>query len=78
MLGEDAARPIMDRLDDQAVINIAESLESINFLAREQLIEIVLDFLQHLRKHKGAMRGGIESTKEFMTNVLESLSFGNR
>lgn len=71
MLGEDAARPIMDRLDDQAVINIAESLESINFLAREQLIEIVLDFLQHLRKHKGAMRGGIESTKEFMTSVLD-------
>lgn len=71
MLGEEAARPIIERLDDQAVINIAESLESINFLAREQLIEIVLDFLQHLRKHKGAMRGGEESAKEFMTSVLD-------
>ena len=47
LLGEEAAKPIMERLDDAAIINIAESLESINFLEREQLIEIVIDFLQH-------------------------------
>lgn len=71
MLGETAAKPIMDLLDDHSVMNIAASLESINFLEREQLIEIVLDFLQHLRKFNGAMRGGPEQAKEFMENVLE-------
>lgn len=71
LLGEEAAKPIMERLDDAAIINIAESLESINFLAREQLIEIVIDFLQHLRKFNGAMRGSEETAKEFMTNVLD-------
>ena len=72
MLGEEAARPIMERLDDQSVINIASSLESINYLTREQLIEIVMDFLQHLRKTSGSMRNDPEATKEFLTNVLDA------
>ncbi|MEM7329964.1 MAG: FliG C-terminal domain-containing protein [Pseudomonadota bacterium] len=71
MLGEDAAKPIIDRLDDQAIVNIATSLESINYLAREQLIEIVIDFLQQLRQSSGSMRGSPESAKEFMTRVLD-------
>lgn len=72
MLGEAAAKPIMDRLDDQAVINIAASLESINYLPREQLVEIVIDFLQHLRQSSGSFRTDPESTKEFMSNVLDA------
>lgn len=71
MLGEEAAKPIMDMLDDHAVINIAASLESINYLAREQLIEIVIDFLQHLRKTSGSMRSNSETTKEFLSEVLD-------
>ncbi|MEO1188210.1 MAG: FliG C-terminal domain-containing protein [Pseudomonadota bacterium] len=71
MLGETAAKPIIDRLDDQAIINIASSLESINYLAREQLIEIVIDFLRQLRQSSGSMRGSPESAKEFMTSVLD-------
>lgn len=71
MLGETAAKPIIDRLDDQAVINIASSLETINYLAREELIEIVIDFLRQLRQTSGSMRGSPESAKEFMTSVLD-------
>lgn len=71
MLGEAAAKPIMDRLDDHAVINIAASLESIEYMPREQLVEIVIDFLQHLRQSSGSFRTDSESTKEFLTNVLD-------
>lgn len=71
MLGETAAKPIMERLDDGAIINIAASLESINYLAREQLIEIVIDFLQQLRRSSGSMRGSPETAKEFLTSVLD-------
>lgn len=71
MLGEDAAKPIMDMLDDQAVVNIASSLESINYLTREQLIEIVMDFLQHLRQSSGSLRNDPESTKEFLSSILD-------
>ncbi|MEL6859836.1 MAG: FliG C-terminal domain-containing protein [Pseudomonadota bacterium] len=72
MLGEAAAKPIMDRLDDQAVINIATSLESIDYLPREQLVEIVIDFLQHLRQSSGSFRTDAESTKQFLSNVLDA------
>ncbi|MEM7458655.1 MAG: FliG C-terminal domain-containing protein [Pseudomonadota bacterium] len=71
MLGETAAKPIIDRLDDHAIVNIANSLESINYLAREQLIEIVIDFLRQLRQSSGSMRGSPESAKEFMSSVLD-------
>lgn len=71
MLGEEAARPIIERLDDQSVVNIAASLETINYIEREQLIEIVMDFLQHLRKSSGSMRNNPEATKEFLSSVLD-------
>lgn len=71
MLGEEAAKPIMDMLDDGAVINIASSLESINYLTREQLTEIVMDFLQHLRRSSGSLRNSPETTKEFLSSVLD-------
>ena len=58
VLGEEAAKPIVDMLDDEAIANIAASLETINYLAREQLVEIVMDFLGHLRSSSGALRGG--------------------
>ena len=71
MLGEEAARPIVELLDDQSVINIASSLESIEYLAREQLIEIVIDFLSHVRKTSGSMRSNSETTKDFLSEVLD-------
>ena len=45
-------------LDDEAIANIAASLETITVLAREQLIEIVIDFLRQLRMNSGSLRGG--------------------
>ena len=71
MLGETAAKPIVEMLDDGAIINIAEALESIEYLAREQLIEIVIDFLQQLRRSSGSMRGSAETAKEFLSSVLD-------
>lgn len=71
MLGEQAAKPIVERLDDDAIANIAASLETITFLAREQLIEIVVDFLRHLRRSNGALRGGSQSARQILEGVLD-------
>lgn len=71
MLGETAAKPIVERLDDAAIANIAGSLETITFLAREQLIEIVIDFLRHLRRSNGALRGGAGEARKIMEGVLD-------
>lgn len=71
MLGESAAKPIVERLDDAAIARIANSLEEISFLAREQLIEIVIDFLRHLRQAKGSLRGGAGSARKILEGVLD-------
>ena len=71
VLGEEAAKPIVDLLDDEALANVASSLETINYLAREQLIEIVMDFLGHLRNSSGSWRGGADTTKQLMEGLLD-------
>ena len=71
VLGEEAAKPIVDRLDDQAIANVAAALETINYLPREQLIEIVMDFLGHLRSSSGSLRGGTETSRQLMESLLD-------
>jgi flagellar motor switch protein FliG len=71
VLGEDAAKPIVDMLDDHAIANIAASLETIQYLPREQLTEIVMDFLSHLRRSSGALRGGSETSRQLMESLLD-------
>lgn len=71
MLGETAAKPIVEMLDDDAIANIAASLETITFLAREQLVEIVIDFLRQLRLSSGSLRGGADSARKILEGVLD-------
>ncbi|WP_158085542.1 FliG C-terminal domain-containing protein [Henriciella aquimarina] len=71
MLGENAARPIVDKLDDQALGQVARALETISYLEREQLTEIVVDFLKHLRQSSGAFRGGRTRAREIITGLLD-------
>ena len=72
MLGETAAKPIVEMLDDEAIANIAASLETITVLAREQLIEIVIDFLRQLRMNSGSLRGGSDSARKILEGVLDA------
>lgn len=71
ILGEDAAKPIVELLDDHAVANVAAALETINYLEREQLVEIVMDFLGHLRSSSGSLRVGSDTAKELMSGLLD-------
>ena len=60
LLGEGAARPIVEKLDDAALAKVVRELETIHVLPRDVLIEIVIDFLGHLNNNTGALRGGRE------------------
>ena len=64
MLGETAAKPIVELLDDRAIANIATSLESISVLAREQLIEIVIASIDesHTKRHSTSVRIDLRKT----------------
>lgn len=71
LLGEDAARPIVDKLDDTALANVVTALEHISVLAREELVEIVIDFLTQLRQSSGSMRGGRDRAREMLSGIVD-------
>jgi flagellar motor switch protein FliG len=72
LLGEGAAKPIVEKLDDAALAKVVTALENISMLAREELVEIVIDFLTQLRGNAGALRGGRERAREMMSGLVDS------
>lgn len=71
LLGEGAAKPIVEKLDDAALAKVVTALENISSLAREELVEIVIDFLTQLRQNSGSMQGGPAKAREVMSRVLD-------
>ncbi len=71
LLGEEAAKPIVEKLDDAALAKVVTALEHISVLAREELVEIVIDFLTQLRQSAGSMRGGRERAREVLSGVVD-------
>lgn len=71
LLGESAAKPIVDKLDDAALAKVATALENISMLTREELVDIVMDFIGHLRRTNGALRGGRTRAKEVLSGVVD-------
>ena len=72
MLGEGAAKPIVEKLDDTAMVKIAEALQDLSFVTRDEMIMIAIDFLSHLRHSNGALRGGREKAREVLTGILDA------
>ncbi|MCI4643374.1 MAG: hypothetical protein MRY64_01150 [Hyphomonadaceae bacterium] len=70
MLGEGAAKPIVEKLDDAALARVLGELENISYIPRDVLVEIVVDFLGHLRASTGALRAGPGRARELVTAVL--------
>ena len=81
LLGEAAAKPIVEKLDDAALTKVVTALENISMLAREELVEIVIDFLTQLRQNAGSMRGGAIKAREVMSGIVDAnrlnLLYGN-
>ena len=71
MLGQEAARPIVEKLDDMALAQVAAELEAVSYLDREELTEIVMDFLQTLRATHGSFRGGKSRAREIVSGFLD-------
>ena len=72
MLGEAAAKPIVEKLDDAALAKVAVALQNISFVARDEIVAIVIDFLTHLRGSDGALRGGRDKAREVLAGVLDA------
>ncbi|MFN3607880.1 MAG: FliG C-terminal domain-containing protein [Hyphomonas sp.] len=72
LLGDSAAKPIVDKLDDAALARMASSLETVTYLSREDLISVVIDFLTELRKTSGALRGGRSRAREVIQGIVDA------
>jgi flagellar motor switch protein FliG len=81
MMGEQAAKPIVEKLDDASLAQVAAELEAVSYLGREELTEIVVDFLQALRQTSGSFRGGKARAREIVSGFLDEsrvdVVFGN-
>jgi len=72
ILGEGAAKPIVEKLDNIAMAKIADALQDLSFVTRDEMIMIAIDFLSHLRHSNGALRGGREKAREVLTGILDA------
>lgn len=70
LLGDTLAKPVAEKLGDDAMAKVARSLETIQFLSKDQLIEIVDTFLSTLSRNEGAFRGGASKAKDVISNLL--------
>jgi len=72
LLGEETARPIVEKLDDAMLFKVVEAIENISILRREQLVEIVMDFLGQLRENSGSIQGGRGKARQVLSPLLDA------
>lgn len=70
MLGEEFAKPIIEQLDDSELSNIASGLDALSLLGKDELAEVVVDFLGHLRNTSGGFVSGKASTRDMVSNIM--------
>lgn len=72
VLGPDAARPIVDKLDNAALAKVADALAEIPFLPRDRLRDVVIDFLENLQQAEGSLRGGATRAREIIGSLVDA------
>jgi flagellar motor switch protein FliG len=72
VLGEDAARPIVEQLDDVALAKVTSALEDLPRLSREDLGEIVMDFLSVLRGAPGGLTNGSHQARDLILQIVNA------
>lgn len=70
MLGEELAKPIVEKLDDAALAKVTAGLDTLSLLGKDELSQIVIDFLGHLRNTPGGFVTGKLSTRDMVSNVI--------
>jgi flagellar motor switch protein FliG len=71
VLGETYARPIVARLDDEALGRVMLELQQISMVPEGEVIEIVVDFLKTLERNTGAIHGGEDRARALMAGVVD-------
>jgi len=72
LLKEDAARSVLEKLDEQALKRVQASLEDVSLMPQEQVTQVVMEFLSSLRGTSGALIGGQVNTKELIQGIFNA------
>ena len=72
LLKEDAARSVLEKLDEQALKRVQDSLEDVSLMPQEQVTQVVMEFLSSLRGTSGALIGGQVNTKELIQGIFNA------
>ncbi|MEM9053683.1 MAG: FliG C-terminal domain-containing protein [Pseudomonadota bacterium] len=72
LLQEDAARSVLEKLDEQALKRVQASLEDVSLMPQEQVTQVVMEFLSSLRGTSGALIGGQVNTKELIEGIFNA------
>lgn len=70
LLGEEAALPIVEKLDDESLKRVTAALDDVALMPRDVLTEIVVDFLGQLRRTSGALLDGKASTETLVDRIV--------
>lgn len=71
LLGEEAARPVMQHLDDVALSKVASELETVSLLPRVTLVSIIVDFLNRLQATSTPLFQGRQQARSVASNIFE-------
>lgn len=70
VLGADGAKPIVDKLDDQALAQVMSALETLSFLSKQDIVEVIADFVQSLQSLEGGLRAGPDRARAIVSDVF--------
>jgi len=72
LLGADAAKPIVEAIEDRHLRNFVAAMQSIELVPHDVLLATIADFVTHMKKQTGGLRGGEKQARELATSLLSS------
>jgi len=72
LLGAEAAKPIVEAIEDRHLRSFVAAMGSIELVPREILLATIADFVTDIKKTAGALRGGEQQARDLATNLLSS------
>lgn len=72
LLGDEAARPLLEKLDDVALDRVQAELKGVAMLPREDILDVVREFMVHLNGSTARFYNGKNQAKSLVSGIVES------
>ena len=72
LLGKEAAKPLMETIEEKHMRAFVKAMESINLVPRPVLLATVADFITDMNARNGGFRGGEQKARELAESLLDT------